>query len=260
VLITVPDGRIRSVAERLAHSGLPQVPVLHTSGVLGPEPLEPLQQRHFPVGSLHPLVSIADPARDAHKLHGAWYGVEGMPAALEVARAIVDALHGRLIRIDPRGKPLYHAAAVFASNYAVALLAVAERVMREAGVEPELARDALTGLAAGAVQNVAAAGPVDALTGPIARGDDETVSLHLARLSGEDRPLYSVLARETLLLARARGLSLLWLTVNKGNPSVQVYRRLGFRIAADLMMDIGGGFVMDDYRMEKTLQVPLKPE
>lgn len=61
-------------------------------------------------------------------------------------------------------------------------------------------------------------------------------------------------------LARARGLSLLWLTVNKGNPSVQVYRRLGFRIAADLMMDIGGGFVMDDYRMEKTLQVPLKPE
>ena len=74
VLITVPDGRIRSVAERLAHSGLPQVPVLHTSGVLGPEPLEPLQQRHFPVGSLHPLVSIADPARDAHKLNGAWYG------------------------------------------------------------------------------------------------------------------------------------------------------------------------------------------
>jgi diamine N-acetyltransferase len=54
-------------------------------------------------------------------------------------------------------------------------------------------------------------------------------------------------------LARRRGLSLLWLTVNKGNPSVQAYQRLGFRIAADLVMDIGGGFVMDDYRMEKTL-------
>jgi GNAT superfamily N-acetyltransferase len=57
-------------------------------------------------------------------------------------------------------------------------------------------------------------------------------------------------------LARGRGLSTLWLTVNKGNPSVQVYRRLGFRIAADLVKDIGGGFVMDDYRMEKSLQVP----
>ncbi|MET0533691.1 MAG: GNAT family N-acetyltransferase [Steroidobacter sp.] len=54
-------------------------------------------------------------------------------------------------------------------------------------------------------------------------------------------------------LARRRGLSLLWLTVNKGNPAVQAYQRLGFRIAADLVMDIGGGFVMDDYRMEKPL-------
>jgi diamine N-acetyltransferase len=53
--------------------------------------------------------------------------------------------------------------------------------------------------------------------------------------------------------ARRRGLSLLWLTVNKGNPSVQAYQRLGFQIAADLVMDIGGGFVMDDYRMEKPL-------
>nr|WP_298718949.1 GNAT family N-acetyltransferase [uncultured Steroidobacter sp.] len=56
-------------------------------------------------------------------------------------------------------------------------------------------------------------------------------------------------------LARRRGLTLLWLTVNKGNPAVQAYQKLGFRIAADLVMDIGGGFVMDDYRMEKALQV-----
>jgi GNAT superfamily N-acetyltransferase len=54
-------------------------------------------------------------------------------------------------------------------------------------------------------------------------------------------------------LARRRGLKLLWLTVNKGNPAVKAYERMGFRIAADLVMDIGGGFVMDDFRMEKTL-------
>ena len=54
-------------------------------------------------------------------------------------------------------------------------------------------------------------------------------------------------------LARRRGLNLLWLTVNKGNPAVKAYERLGFRIAADLEIDIGGGFVMDDYRMEKSL-------
>jgi hypothetical protein len=54
-------------------------------------------------------------------------------------------------------------------------------------------------------------------------------------------------------LARRRGLDSLWLTVNKGNPAVQAYQRLGFRITADLVVDIGGGFVMDDFRMEKSL-------
>jgi ribosomal protein S18 acetylase RimI-like enzyme len=54
-------------------------------------------------------------------------------------------------------------------------------------------------------------------------------------------------------LARERGATHLWLTVNKGNPSVRAYERLGFNIAEAIVMDIGGGFVMDDYRMEKEL-------
>ena len=58
-------------------------------------------------------------------------------------------------------------------------------------------------------------------------------------------------------LATGRGLPLLWLTVNKANPSVKAYQRLGFRIAADIEIDIGSGFVMDDFRMEK--QLPPAP-
>jgi hypothetical protein len=54
-------------------------------------------------------------------------------------------------------------------------------------------------------------------------------------------------------LATRRGLTMLWLTVNKGNPSVKAYERLGFHIAADIEIDIGGGFVMNDFRMEKQL-------
>lgn len=75
---------------------------------------------------------------------------------------------------------------------------------------------------------------------------------HAARGSGTGRRCMEFIEG----LARRRELSLLWLTVNKGNPSVQAYQRLGFRIAAELVMDIGGGFVMDDYRMEKALQAP----
>jgi GNAT superfamily N-acetyltransferase len=69
------------------------------------------------------------------------------------------------------------------------------------------------------------------------------------RGSGTGRLAMAFLER----LARQRGLKLIWLTVNKGNPAVNAYERLGFRIAADLVMDIGGGFVMDDFRMEKPL-------
>jgi len=54
-------------------------------------------------------------------------------------------------------------------------------------------------------------------------------------------------------LARERALNLLWLTVNKGNPAVKSYQRLGFRIESAIVMDIGNGFVMDDFRMEKSL-------
>jgi predicted short-subunit dehydrogenase-like oxidoreductase (DUF2520 family) len=132
--------------------------------------------------------------------------VEGEGAAGALAERIVAACGGRVLRVRPGGKAIYHAAAVFAANYAVALLGVGERLMERAGIAPEEARAALAGLAAGAVANTAAHGPAAALTGPVARGDEATVRLHLARLSAEERPLYCLLGKETLRLARAAGL------------------------------------------------------
>jgi predicted short-subunit dehydrogenase-like oxidoreductase (DUF2520 family) len=124
-----------------------------------------------------------------------------------MAERLVIACEGHALPIDPGGKALYHAAAVFASNYAVALLAVAGRLMERAGVGEADAQAALAGLARGAVENVAGHGPAAALTGPVARGDADTVERHLARLSGPERHLYCLLGREALKLARARGLS-----------------------------------------------------
>jgi ribosomal protein S18 acetylase RimI-like enzyme len=69
------------------------------------------------------------------------------------------------------------------------------------------------------------------------------------RKSGVGRQCLEIIERK----ARERGATHLWLTVNKGNPSVRAYERLGFSIAEAIVMDIGGGFVMDDYRMEKKI-------
>lgn len=207
IVIAVPDRAIDEVAERLAALHLPtSIPVLHTSGSRSIDVLQPLADRGHPVGSVHPLAALADPISGADRLAGATWGVEGAGAARALAERIVQACGGRALQIAPGGKPAYHAAAVFASNYAVVLLAVAERLMEEAGVHAEDARPALAGLAAGAVENLAARGPAAALTGPVVRGDDETVALHLARLSPDEGALYSLLGREALRLARSAGL------------------------------------------------------
>jgi predicted short-subunit dehydrogenase-like oxidoreductase (DUF2520 family) len=207
VVIAVPDRAIAEVGDRLASIGLPpSIPILHTSGSRSVDVLRPLAERGHSVGSAHPLAALADPVDGADRLAGATWGVEGDGAAAGLAERIVRACGGRALRIAPGGKPAYHAAAVFASNYAVALLGVAERLMEEAGVDAEEARPALAALAAGAVENVAARGPAAALTGPVLRGDAETVALHLARLSADERALYCLLGREALRLARSAGL------------------------------------------------------
>lgn len=206
IVIAVPDAAIEEVAGRLAAIDLPaSIPILHTSGSRSLDILQALADRGHPTGSAHPLAAIADPVSGADRLAGATWGVEGEGEAVALAERIVRACGGHALHIAPGRKTAYHAAAVFASNYAVALLAVAERLMEQAGVHAEEARPALTGLAAGAVENVGARGPAAALTGPIIRGDVETVALHLARLSADERALYSLLAREALLLARAAG-------------------------------------------------------
>lgn len=210
VLVAVPDREIPGVASALANAlaapGEVLVPVLHTSGAQGPEVLRPLRERGHPVGWLHPLVAVADSRDRGGRLIGAWYGIGGDPVATRAADRLVSLVKGQSLRVDSSKRPAYHAAAVFASNYVVALLAVAEDLMVGAGVDPRDARQALADLARGAIDAVAARSPAAALTGPISRGDDVTVGLHLRGLSAEGRQLYSGLGQVALELARLQGL------------------------------------------------------
>src|SRR5690606_24577447 len=117
-----------------------------------------------------------------------------------------SALSGRAHLIPPGLRPLYHAAAVFPSNHIVTLAAVTARLLGQARVPEENAPAAALPLLRGAVDNLEHLGFAAALTGPIVRGDVDTVRLHLGRLSPPDRSLYSALGRETLRLARLAGL------------------------------------------------------
>jgi predicted short-subunit dehydrogenase-like oxidoreductase (DUF2520 family) len=207
VVLAVPDSAIASLAGELAAQGgvTPRHVVLHLSGLRGREALDALASTGAALGSLHPLQTISDPATAAARFTGAYAGVEGDDRAVAAGDALARSLGMVPVRIPAGAKPAYHAGAAFAANYTTALVAVAERLALGAGIAPDVARRLYLPLIRGAAANLEA-GPAAALTGPVRRGDVETVAAHLAALGPEDRKLYVLLAREALRLAREAGL------------------------------------------------------
>ena len=208
VILAVRDDAIRPLAEVLAQARAIQGEqvVLHLSGVQGQEALAPLVSSRAALGSLHPLQTIAEPARAPERLKGAWAAVEGMPRAVRAAEGLAQDLGMRPFQIASKAKPIYHAGAVFASNYLVVVEAVAQRLLRHAGLSDTEAWQALRPLVEGTLENLTRQEPIAALTGPVARGDEETIERHLGVLTRDDAALYRALGRTALELAQKRGM------------------------------------------------------
>ena len=210
ILIAVPDDAIADVARVLAGAGMRRGTALHTSGARGPEALAPLAAAGVACGTLHPLQTVANPAEGVRRLPGVAFAIDGAPQAIAWAGHLAAVLDGLPLRIPAAARPLYHAAAVMAGNYLIALLSTAVMLMKEAGVEDGPARRALEPLALTSVENALQLGPVAALTGPIARGDADTVRSHLVALekaSPAVQRLYCAAGLATLEIARQRGLA-----------------------------------------------------
>jgi len=209
VVLAVRDDALESLVTGLARSGAVGRGhvVLHLSGALSSAVLAPLADAGASTGSMHPLMTVAvEPADAARHFRGAAFVLEGDLEAVGVADALVRRLGGIPVTLAPEAKPLYHAGAVFASNYVVTMLAEAVRLLQDAGLGRDAATAALLPLARATLDNVGAAGPAGALTGPIVRGDVTTVRRHLAALPHRDAELYRAVGRETLRLARSAGL------------------------------------------------------
>jgi predicted short-subunit dehydrogenase-like oxidoreductase (DUF2520 family) len=159
------------------------------------------------VGTLHPLRAIADPRQAAQTMKGTVFAVEGNDGGRAMAQRLVQVLGGTVLGVGGEGMALYHAAASIASNFLVALVDGAAEALVAAGVKPDEGVRALLPLLHGTVDNLGKLGVNAALTGPIVRGDAGTVSRHLAALAKATPslvPIYQVLGRRTLAIARAR--------------------------------------------------------
>ena len=208
VLIAVSDRGVEPVAEILAKSGFRCGVALHTCGAKGPQALAVLENQGVSCGALHPIQSFASAEQGVASVVGSSFGIDGNPEALRWASSIVALMGGRSLRISPQHRGLYHAAAVMASSYR-ALIYAAVAILAAAGVERSTALMALAPLVRTSGENSLDLGPVEALTGPIERGDNATVLAHLEDLRSLPDPvrrLYCSAGELVVQMASLRGL------------------------------------------------------
>jgi predicted short-subunit dehydrogenase-like oxidoreductase (DUF2520 family) len=210
VLLTVPDDAIEDVCSDIAErDGFRQGSVVaHCSGALPSTILSGAREAGASAGSLHPLQSFATAEQVLKILPGSYCCIEGDSGAVEVLQGVARAADCNPMTIPTEGKTLYHAAAVIACNFLVALEDAAVEVDGEAGIDEDQALQSLMPLIRGTVDNLADVGLPDCLTGPIARGDVRTTEEHLRELERacpDLLPLYRTLAVRTVKVGREKG-------------------------------------------------------
>ena len=212
VIVCVRDPQLDEAIEELkiaAKGGLlgRGAVILHTSAIAEPGGLRALADAGFPGGTFHPLVPFSDPEVSVELLRKGWVGIDGENEAKGASRRLASHLGARTLDIPPGKKPAYHAAAVISSNFPVVLASVAGHLMHDIGIPEASAYQAVESLMSGALANMKQALPDDALTGPIVRGDAETVGKHVRALQGHAAAyeVYRALSSAAVEIAQRRG-------------------------------------------------------
>lgn len=207
VILAVPDRAIGEVAGSLRGRLGPSAVLLHVAGSVPASALDPAGLPEGRVGAMHPLVSFADPARPP-SLAGTTFVCSGGRRATAAARRIARAAGARAVTHTSQG-PAYHAAAALAANGSAALATLSVEVLSRLGWADRPARRAVAGLLRTVAENVERVGVPDALTGPVRRGDADTVAGHreaLGALHRGARDAYDALVPSLLGVARRAGL------------------------------------------------------
>jgi len=210
VLICTPDDTIKVVCSEIfkdKSKNFKKYYVIHFSGSKSLEVLNSARAAGAEIASIHPLKSFASIQDAIKSLPGTVFGITYSSAeSKKMAEFLVKSLGGKIIEVENKKKPLYHAAACVASNYLVTLINYAVLVHKKIGIKPEDSLKGLLGLVEGTVSNIKKMGTKKSLTGPIARGDVDTIKEHMGSFneffSKEDAALYKMMGIETIKIAQ----------------------------------------------------------
>lgn len=209
VVIGVPDDLIERTAASLTdrHSVREGQAVVHLSGATSLDVLSAARWAGAEVLSVHPLQTFPDVEGAMARIPGSGIAVTAWSeTGFDLGERLARDVGGRPFRLADEAKPLYHAAAVFASNYLVAVTELADELFRAAGLTDPV--DLFAPLQRATLDNVASMGPAAALTGPAVRGDAGTVARNLEALSQHAPravPAYVVLADVAVDLGERTG-------------------------------------------------------
>ena len=194
----VPDAQIGVAAQQSAARDWKGKIAIHSSGVLSSEALSILRRKGANVASVHPLMTFVRGI--ASDLRGVSFAIEGDARAVRVANKLVRILGGKPVRIRPREKAAYHAFATMICPMLVSLLATSEKAAGLAGIFAGDARRRVLPIVQQTIANYEKLGPAKAFTGPIVRGDVETIRRHLSAIAAkpDTRDVYTALARAAL--------------------------------------------------------------
>lgn len=204
IFISVSDDAVSKIVQELSNrfTGI-QKDVVHLSGTHSSQILSPLKKSGSNVASFHPMQAIT---KETKSFSGTWFDMEGDEALLGKLEILAKELEANTFRVEPEAKPLLHASAVVASNYLVVLGEIVSKISINANIPESTALKALKPLMENTLDNISELGVTEALTGPIARGDVQTVKQHLNSLNTipEIRSLYKRLGLEAVKIAERK--------------------------------------------------------
>lgn len=204
VILSTPDGAIKKVWESFNKENVKGRIFCHLSGSLSSDVFSGIEKLGgYPI-SIHPLFAFSSKESVYQQLNQVCFTLEGHPYAVAQWKDMLSALGNKALVVSGEVKPKYHAAASILSNHVIAVLEAGYQLLEECGFSEEEARTYTSVLVRDNVEHVIRDGCVKAMTGPIERGDEETVAKHLPVLNHGQREIYQACGRQLLVMAKEK--------------------------------------------------------
>lgn len=205
LFLTVPDGTIQEIYSEILKFNITGKCLVHCSGALTSAVFSGLDLKGAFSCSVHPICAVSNKFTGYHDLSKAYFTVEGNKA--EEFKQLISSCGNSCEILSVNNKVKYHGAAVFASNLVVALYNTAVGLLKECGLSDDFSEAAFMPLFLQNAQGIVDKGVVEALTGPVERGDYDTIDKHLKALNREDREIYRLLSDKLVAIAEKKNIN-----------------------------------------------------